>query len=135
MRNLEPIEHKTFTRSGEDLVSTSTVRTLFVAIAVAAGTLGPGASAAQTGTEAEEQIRSLMVRGEIPGLSIATVASGSLAWHGAFGVKNAESGEPVTERTVFEAASLSKPMFAYAVLRLAGTRWNTIGWPTTSALG
>jgi hypothetical protein len=47
-----------------------------VAIAVVAGsTLGPGASAAQTGTEAEEQVRSLMARGEIPGLSIATVAS------------------------------------------------------------
>jgi CubicO group peptidase (beta-lactamase class C family) len=59
-----------------------------------------------------------MAKAEIPGLSIATVESGKLAWHEAFGVKHAGTGEPVTETTVFEAASLSKPVFAYAVLRL-----------------
>ncbi len=116
-------------------MGTRTVRTLVVAIAIAAGsTLGPAALAGQTGTEVEEQIRSLMARGEIPGLSIATVASGAVAWHGAFGVKHAESGEPVTEHTVFEAASLSKPLFAYAVLRLVDRGewsldeplWNTL---------
>lgn len=37
--------------------------------------------------------------------------------HG-FGVKNAKIGLPVTAETVFEAASLSKPVFAYGVLKL-----------------
>jgi len=111
------------------------VRARFVVIAAAAGiVLGSGALAAQGGSDAAQQIRSLMSRGEIPGLSIATIEAGTVAWHGAFGIKHAESGEPVTERTVFEAASLSKPMFAYAVLRLVDRGewsldeplWNTL---------
>lgn len=54
----------------------------------------------------------------VPGLSIAIIEDGRLSWQGAFGERNADTGEPVTEATVFEAASLSKPVFAYAVMKL-----------------
>ena len=43
---------------------------------------------------------------------------GRQAWHGSFGLANAETKAPVTDASVFEAASLSKPVFAYAVLTL-----------------
>jgi len=66
----------------------------------------------------ENVIPRLMKDGDVPGLSIAVIRNGKLAWNHAFGVKNAETKEPVTEDTVFEAASLSKPVFAYAVLKL-----------------
>ena len=66
----------------------------------------------------EEVIPRLMKEGYVPGLSIAVIRNGKLAWNYGFGVKNAETKEPVTEDTVFEAASLSKPVFAYAVLKL-----------------
>ena len=52
----------------------------------------------------------------VAGVSIAVVQDGSLAWSAGFGVKHSASTEPVTDRTVFEAASLSKPPFAYAAL-------------------
>lgn len=60
----------------------------------------------------------LLDEGTVPGLSVALVQKGELVWHRGFGVKNAETKEPVVPNTVFEAASLSKPVFAYAVLKL-----------------
>ena len=64
-------------------------------------------------------VRSLMARAGVPGLSMAVVRGGRVAWSGAFGVASAVTKTPATEETIFEAASLSKPVFAYAVLRLA----------------
>lgn len=55
---------------------------------------------------------------DVPGLSLALLRGGELVWRRGFGVKNARTKEPVTDSTVFEAASLSKPVFAYAVLKL-----------------
>ena len=66
----------------------------------------------------ESFIPDLMTRGHVPGLSVAVIRDGGIVWHGAFGVKNAETGEAVDEETIFEAASLTKPLFAYLVLQL-----------------
>ncbi len=66
----------------------------------------------------EQLIPQLMKDGDVPGLSIALARGGELVWHKGFGVKNTKTNEPVTDGTVFEAASLSKPVFAYAVLKL-----------------
>ena len=65
-----------------------------------------------------EQIKSYLQDAFVPGISIAVIEKGRITWQGAFGVKNAETGEPVTETTVFEAASMSKPVFSYGVLKL-----------------
>jgi CubicO group peptidase (beta-lactamase class C family) len=66
----------------------------------------------------QRDIPQLMKDGDVPGLAIALVRNGELAWSHGFGVMNAQTKEPVTDGTVFEAASLSKPVFAYAVLKL-----------------
>lgn len=65
-----------------------------------------------------EHIPRLMTVHGVPGVSAALVAGREIAWHAAYGVKDAATGEPVGGDTVFEAASLSKPVFAYAVLAL-----------------
>ncbi len=67
----------------------------------------------------ERLIPRLMSEGDVPGLSIALVRDGKIFWHRAFGMKNAETKEPADDRTVFEAASLGKPVLAYAALKLA----------------
>ncbi|WP_212745343.1 serine hydrolase domain-containing protein [Thermomonas fusca] len=54
----------------------------------------------------------------VPGIAIAVVEDGGLAWSRGFGLAHAGRGTPVGDDTVWEAASLSKPMFAYAVLQL-----------------
>jgi len=66
----------------------------------------------------ERSVPQLMKDGGVPGLSIALLRDGELVWRHGFGVKNAKTNEPVADDTVFEAASLSKPVFAYAVLKL-----------------
>ena len=66
----------------------------------------------------ERNVPQWMREGDVPGLSIAIVRDGEVAWRHAFGVKNAKTKDPVADSTVFEAASLSKPVFAYAVMKL-----------------
>lgn len=55
---------------------------------------------------------------QIPGLSIALINDKQVVYQRAFGVTNLESREPVTEQTLFEAASLSKPIFAYFAMKM-----------------
>ncbi|MBI4472806.1 MAG: beta-lactamase family protein [Acidobacteria bacterium] len=66
----------------------------------------------------EEQIPKLMEETRVPGLSIAIIKDARLAWRRGFGVKDAASKEPVDDDTMFEAGSMSKPVFAYAVMKL-----------------
>jgi CubicO group peptidase (beta-lactamase class C family) len=66
----------------------------------------------------EHDMPALMKAADVPGLSIALVRNGNVAWVRAFGVKDSKSKDPVSDETVFEAASLSKPVFAYAVMKL-----------------
>jgi CubicO group peptidase (beta-lactamase class C family) len=61
----------------------------------------------------------LMRVGDIPGLSVAVVRDGRLYYSGAFGVRDAATRTAVDRNTVFDAASLTKPVLAYVVLRLA----------------
>lgn len=61
----------------------------------------------------------LMEEHGVPGLSIALVQGGRVLWSHGFGGKNSASKEPVDDGTVFEAASVSKTIFAYAVMKLA----------------
>lgn len=65
-----------------------------------------------------DRIPELMNQSGVPGLSIALIEDGKIAWIGSFGVKNVTTGDKVDDRTVFQAASLSKPVFGYAVLKL-----------------
>lgn len=66
----------------------------------------------------ETKIVEWMATAVAPGLSIAVLENSELVWHSEFGTANVETKEPVSETTIFQAASLSKPLFAYAVLQL-----------------
>jgi len=68
--------------------------------------------------ELEKQTLALMAANAMPGVSIALVKDGQLFWRRGWGVKNSKTREPVTDTTVFEAQSMSKPVFAYAVMKL-----------------
>lgn len=102
-----------------------------------------GTLAAQTPPTLEQRIRrivdeippSVIVKGEpasttkladrmaalhVPGVSIAFIHDGKVEWARGFGVTRI-GGPPVTPDTLFQAASISKPVAAMAVLHLAQT--------------
>ncbi len=60
-----------------------------------------------------------MARNHTPGVSIAVINNGALEWACGFGVREQGKPEPVTPATLFQAGSISKPIFALAVMRLA----------------
>ena len=53
----------------------------------------------------------------VPAVSIAVFGSGRILWAKAYGVADADSLTPATEATLFQAASISKPVSAAAVLK------------------
>jgi len=55
----------------------------------------------------------------VPGLSLVLVKDGEIAYHQVYGYENAYTQDPVDQATLFEAASITKIVFAFAVMRLA----------------
>lgn len=53
----------------------------------------------------------------VPAVSIAAIQNGTLDWARAYGVSSLQ-GAPVSTKTLFEAASISKPVTALGVLKL-----------------
>ncbi|KWX60250.1 serine hydrolase [Mycobacterium sp. NAZ190054] len=74
----------------------------------------------------------LMSRSGIPGMAVAVVHGGKTVYAKGFGVKNVEDGDGPDNRvepdTVFQLASLSKPLSATVVARLVGE--NQVAWDT-----
>ena len=56
---------------------------------------------------------------DIPGVSLALIKDGKVIYHKTYGVKNTITGAKVDSNTLFEAASVTKPVFALAVEKLA----------------
>jgi CubicO group peptidase (beta-lactamase class C family) len=54
----------------------------------------------------------------VPGISIAVVDAGRIAWAKGYGVADSSSRRPVTTGTLFQAASISKPVSAMGALLL-----------------
>ena len=80
----------------------------------------PAPEAAREVTDAlEQQIPRLLKEHAVPGLGIALIRDARIVWQRGFGVADAEAGTSVDEHTIFEAASMSKPVFAYVVMKLA----------------
>ena len=66
----------------------------------------------------EAAARQAMATSTAPGLAVALVHHGRVAWARGYGLADRVAREPVTASTRFQAASLSKPVTAWGVLRL-----------------
>jgi CubicO group peptidase (beta-lactamase class C family) len=66
----------------------------------------------------EQHTAESMRDNRVPGASIAIIRDAKIAWAKGFGVRDQTTGAPVGEDTVFSAQSMSKPVFAYRVMKL-----------------
>ncbi len=62
-------------------------------------------------------IEERMKRYKVPGLSIAVIKDFKVDWARSYGVKDVETNDPVTTETMFQAASISKPVSAMVALK------------------
>lgn len=73
----------------------------------------------RTQAEIDHFLQSQLDSLHIVGLSIALIEDAKVVYYKPLGLQDKEKGIKVDEKTLFEAASMTKPVFAYAVLKLA----------------
>ncbi|WP_395310052.1 serine hydrolase [Mycobacterium sp. AMU20-3851] len=78
--------------------------------------------------ELDELVEDLMQKSGVPGLAVAVVHQGKTLYAKGFGVRDTRTGEAVDPDTVFQLASLSKPLSATVAARQVGEK--TVGWDT-----
>ena len=83
----------------------------------------------------DDLVPRLMKQYHVPGVSIAGIEDGRVAWDRQYGVCRAGGKEPVTKDTVFEACSMTKPMFAYMVMGLVEEKKLDLDRPLVEYLG
>ena len=72
-----------------------------------------------TAGKVDEFIKAYQQYFNIPGVSLALIKDGKMVYHQTYGVRNTMTSEKVDDNTLFEAASITKPVFSFAVQRLA----------------
>lgn len=78
-----------------------------------------GSSSAQTPeipAELVPRIEQLLEQYQVPGVSVAVLSGNRIAWSGGVGRRDALGPDPVDRETLFQAASLSKPVTAVMTL-------------------
>jgi len=108
-----------------------------VAISVAPSDAPPlrlSESLGEVVTDLEGFIPEFMGEQRIPGLAIALIRNGEIAWQEGFGVANVITRRPVTADTLFEVASNGKVLTAYIALRLVDQGVLSLDAPLNSYL-
>ncbi|MBW2412160.1 MAG: beta-lactamase family protein, partial [Deltaproteobacteria bacterium] len=69
-------------------------------------------------TRLEHAVPCLVNECKVPGVAVAVVRNGEIEYSGNWGKRRADKDAPIDEQTLFPAASLTKPVFAYGALML-----------------
>ena len=100
-------------------ISAALLLTLLVGVCALAQTSeNPGAEA-RLRAELEPQINEAISKGRLPGLALGVVKDGKLIYAKGFGVSKLGTTTPVTSRSLFHMASVTKTFVATAIMQLA----------------
>lgn len=88
----------------------------------------PAEAVARAVARLDGLVEDLMNSSGIPGMAVAVVHDGKTLYAKGFGVRDTRTGEAVDPDTVFQLASLSKPVAATVVAQQVGA--GMIGWDT-----
>ena len=72
---------------------------------------------APTGGLDPATVQELLTKFNVPGVSIAVIKDFKIEWARGYGIADVETGAPVTPDTMFQAASISKPVAAMVSLK------------------
>ncbi|HEU5137667.1 MAG TPA: serine hydrolase [Steroidobacteraceae bacterium] len=109
---------------------------LWVALAAIAAVLGQHAAAAPPPLPTREELEGLLNAFDVPGIAMASLTNCELDGQSLVaGHASLNPAKAVTAATVFEAASLSKPVFAWLVLQLAEEKIIDLDRPMAETFG
>lgn len=81
-------------------------------------------------TTLDRQAPVWLARHDVPGLAVAYIRDGAVEWTRTYGEQ--AKGVPATDRTLYNVASLTKPLFAEVILRLAADGRLSLDEPLSS---
>ena len=70
----------------------------------------------------------------VPGVSMALIENGAIVWVKSWGVQDVDSQQPMTTDTLLQAASISKPLSAFAALRMVESGHLSLDQPINNYL-
>ncbi len=90
--------------------------------------------AVPTQQQLPDELRKILARTKVPGMSIAVVQDSKVVWAKGLGNTRATNGKAVSPSTLFQAASISKPVAALAALRLVEQKTIDLDKPINTQL-
>jgi len=83
---------------------------------------------------APKRLPELMRENDVPAVSIAVINAGRIEWVRSYGLADSASQRPVTTQTLFQAASISKPVAAMGALDLVEDKRLALDEPVNAQL-
>ena len=81
---------------------------------------GPASNSTKAFTDhLDTRVPALMSRYQVPGTALALIRDGGVVWTGAYGYADRGNRQPMGPDAIFRAESISKPVTAWGVIRLA----------------
>lgn len=99
----------------QGLLRRAAVLLLLLTFTLTAGHARPSAAQSSGFGQVDALVRQLMALYDVPGVAVGLIRDGQVVYTHGYGVRNTQTGQPVTENTIFPIGSVSKSFTALAI--------------------